>query len=66
MNTRYVTFILRLRLDDQKPEDVPGDKICGSLHSLHNVGLQEILYFDSLVKLEQALYKLVIQEKNEE
>jgi hypothetical protein len=62
MQTRYVTFILRLRLDDQKPEDFPVDKICGSLCS---IGLQETRYFDSLTKLQQALHQLVIQEKNE-
>ena len=63
MNTRYVTFVLRLRLDDQKPEDIPGEKIHGSLHQ---IGLQKIHYFDSLDKLEQALNQLVIQEKTEE
>lgn len=63
MHTRYVTFILRLRLDDQKSEEPSGDKICGSLCS---IDLQEIRYFDSFRKLEQALQQLVIQEKNRE
>ncbi|HEY3475509.1 MAG TPA: hypothetical protein VGK56_12925 [Anaerolineales bacterium] len=62
MHTRYVTFILRLRLDEEKPENISDDKICGSLH---RIGLEEIHYFDSLLKLEQALYQLVLQAKNE-
>ena len=62
MRTRYVTFILRLRLDDQTPEDISENRIYGSLH---RIGLEEIHYFDSLLKFEQALYQLMIHEKNE-
>lgn len=63
MHTRYVTFILRLRLDNQKPEDIPGNQLYGSLHQ---IGLQKIHYFDSFKKLEQALYQLALQKKDEE
>ena len=52
MNTQYLAFILRLRLDDPNSQEPAGENVRGSLQQ---VGLQEIHYFDSLDKLQEAL-----------
>jgi hypothetical protein len=55
MKTRYLTFILRLRLDNQPPQDPAEEHISGSVQQ---VGLQDVFYFDSAEKFQQALQQL--------
>lgn len=57
MNTQYLTFILRLRLDDRDAQEPVEDKVYGSLQQ---AGLQEIHYFDSIEKLHDTLQQLVV------
>lgn len=56
MNTQYVTFILRLRLDGEGPQGMADHRIHGSVQQ---VGLQEIQYFDSPEKLQATLQGLL-------
>lgn len=56
MNTQYLAIILRLRLDDRDSQEPAGYKVYGSLQQ---VGLQDIHYFDSLEKLQEALQQFV-------
>ena len=56
MNTQYLTVILRLRLDDRPAQSTGPAGVYGSLQ---RVGLQEIHYFDSAEKLQEALQRLV-------
>ena len=56
MNTQYRTFILRLCLDNSRSQESDHDKVFGSVQ---RVGLQEIHYFDSLEKFQQAMQQLV-------
>lgn len=58
MNTQYITFILRLRLDDRDLQGLAGERVSGSLQQ---AGLQELHYFDSLEKLQEDLQQLVSQ-----
>ena len=58
MNTRYFTFILRMRFEDHKSQGSDGEKVSGSLQL---AGLQEFCYFDSLVKLQEILQELVVR-----
>ena len=57
MSTQYLTFVLRLRLDDSQPRQTADRKVFGSVQQ---VGLQEIHYFDTVEKFEEALQKLLI------
>lgn len=56
MNTQYLTVILRLRLNGRPSQETRPDKVNGSLQQ---VGLQELHYFDSAEKLQEALQQLV-------
>jgi hypothetical protein len=56
MNTQYLTLILRLRLEDGLSQDTGSGKVNGSLQQ---VGMQEIRYFDTVEKLQEALQGLV-------
>ena len=56
MNTHYLTFILRLRLDDRPTQTAAGETVSGSLQQ---AGQPEIRYFDTLEKLQQALEQMV-------
>ena len=56
MNTQYLAFILRLRLDDRDSQEPAGDNVRGSQQQ---AGLQEIRYFDSPEKLQEVLHQLV-------
>jgi hypothetical protein len=55
MNTQYITFILRLRLDAGGGQDTANHRVFGSMQK---VGLQEICYFDSAEKLQATLQGL--------
>jgi len=56
MNTQYVSFILRLRLNERQSQDHVDHKVSGSVQQ---VGLQEIRYFDSAEKLKETLQQLL-------
>lgn len=56
MNTKFFTFILRLRLDADASQDSADRTISGSLQQ---VGLQEFRYFDSSDKLQEMIQQLV-------
>jgi hypothetical protein len=55
MKTLYLTFILRLRLDDWQSEAAAGDKVFGSIQQ---VGQPEVFYFDSPEKFQETLQQL--------
>jgi hypothetical protein len=57
MNTRYLTFILRLRLDDTQIHISSRDELFGSVQQ---IGQQEIHYFDTVEKFEEALQKMLV------
>ena len=57
MKTRYLTFILRLRLDEPLSQDSARDRVAGSVQQ---VGRQEIFYFDSAEKFKETLQRLVV------
>jgi hypothetical protein len=59
MNTRYRTYILRVCLDDSRCQESDHDKVFGSVQQ---VGLQEVHYFNSLEKFQQAMQHLVASE----
>jgi len=52
MNTKYFTFILRLRLDAEAYQDPADRTISGSLQQ---AGSQEFRYFDSSDKLQEMI-----------
>jgi hypothetical protein len=55
MNTNYLTFIIRLRLEcDNRPKSTEAS-LCGSVQQ---VGAHEILYFDSPARLQETLGRL--------
>jgi len=56
MNTKYFTFILRLRLDADASQDRDERMVSGSLQQ---AGSQESLYFDSPDKLQELIQQLV-------
>jgi S-adenosylmethionine/arginine decarboxylase-like enzyme len=56
MNTHYVTFILRLRLDSSGSLGIADSMISGSVQQ---VGLQKIRYFDSPERLHETLQELL-------
>jgi hypothetical protein len=58
MKTRYQTFILRVRLDEKSAQESHGDKISGSLQQ---VGLPEMLFFDSVEKLHETIHRMVVE-----
>jgi hypothetical protein len=55
MKTLYLTFILRLRWDAQKPKGPGGNSVFGSVQQ---VGRPEVFYFDSAEKFQEALKQL--------
>lgn len=61
--TRYLTFILRLRLDDPPSHKTDGDQVAGSVHQ---VGLQEIIYFDTVQKFQEVMHALITRINSEE
>lgn len=56
MNTHYITYILRLRLDASGSLGMAERRVFGSLQQ---AGLQEIHYFDSTEKLHETLRELL-------
>ena len=56
MNTQYLTYILRLHIDDRDPLEPAGDKVFGSVQQ---VGLEEIHYFDSLEKFQETFKEMI-------
>jgi hypothetical protein len=56
MNTKYFTFIVRLRLDAEAYQDPADRTISGSLQQ---AGSQEFRYFDSSDKLQEMIQQLV-------
>ncbi len=56
MTTRYLTLILRLRLDNKNSQDSAAYQVSGSVQQ---VGLQEIVYFDSVEKFQETLQAMV-------
>lgn len=56
MNTKYFTFIVRLRLDADASQDPAERTISGSLQQ---AGSQEFRYFDSPDKLQEMIQQLV-------
>lgn len=55
MNTQYITFILRLRLNGEGSQGM----IHGLFGSLQQAGLQNIRYFDTPEKLQETLQELL-------
>jgi hypothetical protein len=55
MKTIYLTFIVRLRLDNGHSEALAGDIVSGSVQE---VGLQEVFYFDSAEKFQKTMQQL--------
>jgi hypothetical protein len=55
MKTHYLSFILRLRLDDRYSEALAENKVSGSVQQ---VGHQEVFYFDSAEEFRKALQRL--------
>jgi hypothetical protein len=55
MKTRYLTFILRIRLDEAFSREPSAGKIIGSVQQ---VGFQEIYYFDTAAKFLQTMQSL--------
>jgi hypothetical protein len=56
MKTHYRTFILRLRLDDLSSVESAEVHISGSVHQ---AGLQDVYYFDSVQKFLDTMHSLV-------
>jgi hypothetical protein len=56
MPTQYLTFILRVRLEPRQEaqEATPKHRLCGSLQQ---AGSDQVYYFDSIQKLQDALAK---------
>jgi hypothetical protein len=63
VKTRYRPFILRLRLDDPHSHKTDADQVVGSVHQ---VGLQEIIYFDTAQKFQEVMHELVAHINAEE
>lgn len=63
MKTHYLTFVLRLRLGDRRINETTVDQIAGSVQQ---VGQQEIVYFDTAEKFQQALRRLIVQITSKE
>ena len=59
MNTHYITFILRLRLDGSGAPEMYSRRISGSVQQ---VGFQEFHYFDSPKKLHETLQEMLPTE----
>ena len=58
MKTHYLTYILRLRLDETLARGAGPSNISGSLQQ---VGLVEIVYFDSLDKFQESWQRLAAE-----
>jgi hypothetical protein len=65
MKTRYVTIILRVRLDESPHQGAPGGEISGSVQQ---AGRQEVRFFNSRQTLQAALQQVVNgeQEKSDQ
>jgi hypothetical protein len=63
VKTRYLTFILRFRLEDSHSHKTDTDQVVGSVHQ---VGLQEIIYFDTAQKFQEVMHELVAHINAEE
>jgi hypothetical protein len=55
MKTRYLTFILRIRLDESPSQEPAEGKILGSVQQ---VGFQEIYHFDTAAKFLDMMQSL--------
>ncbi len=62
MPTQYLTFILRVRLESEAPEETSEHRLAGSLQQ---AGSDQIAYFDSPQKLKEVLAQTLPLEPDE-